>query len=252
MISQTQNITEKFKSESWKLFDEISPRYDFLNRLLSLGQDLKWRERLAWYLPSGENLKVLDVATGTADVLLEIAKADERVMRACGIDLAKNMLELGRKKVEQNGLTNIIELKPGDANQIPFPDQSFDVVTIAFGIRNMSQPQKVLLEMFRVLKDGGRILVLEFSLAQNFFIRALQLFYLRVLVPTIGFIFSGHFRAYKYLNQTIESFPYGPKFLSALKDCGFAELIEHPLMHGAATIYQGNRIKPAKECPWVC
>lgn len=252
MLTESQNNAEKIKTESWKLFDAISLRYDFLNRLLSLGQDLKWRRALTRYLPDGKGFKVLDVATGTADVLLEMVKIDHRIDSAYGIDMAQNMLTVGRQKIEQNNLSTRIELILGNANQIPFPDQTFDVVTIAFGIRNMSQPQKVLKEMFRVLKNGGRMLVLEFSLAQNSLVRAVQIFYLRVLVPSVGFLFSGHFRAYRYLNQTIETFPYSEEFLAMLNVCGLDELKAHPLMLGAATIYQGNKAKSVKECPWIC
>ena len=241
MLTDYQNNIEKMKGESWKLFDAISPRYDLLNRLLSLGQDLKWRRALARHLPAGENLHILDVATGTADVLLEMVRSEERIKTACGIDLAQNMMNEGRQKIVQQGLEARITLIPGDANQIPFPAQTFDVATIAFGIRNMKEPQKVLKEMYRVLKTGGRILVLEFSLAENPVIRFVQLIYLRIFVPLAGFLFSGHFRAYRYLNQTIENFPYGQGFLDMLKECGFGNSQAHPLMLGAATIYQGDR-----------
>lgn len=240
------------KGESWKMFDDISPRYDLLNRLLSLGQDLKWRRSLIRHLPAGESFHLLDVATGTADVLIELAQNDQRIASARGIDMSENMLNIGRRKVEQKDLSDKVELIQGDANHLPFSDNTFEVATIAFGIRNMADPKKVLSEMSRVLKNGGRVLVLEFSMAQSPALRFLQLFYLRIIVPAFGFLFTGHFRAYSYLNQTIEEFPYGQGFMDLLKECGFEHLSARPLMFGAATIYQGNKTKPLKECPWIC
>ena len=240
MATINHNI-EKIRGESWKMFDEISLRYDFLNRMLSWGQDLHWRRRMGTYLPTKNNLRVLDVATGTADVPLELMKANPRIISADGIDLAPKMLAQAQQKVAQKGLQNKIDLKPGDGHHLPYSAQSFDVVTIAFGIRNMEDPQKVLSEMFRVLKNEGRVLVLEFSLPQNPALRILHLFYLRALVPAIGFLFSGHYRAYRYLNQTIETFPFGDRFLELLEKTGFKELECHSLMFGAATIYQGDK-----------
>lgn len=228
------------KSDSWRMFDEISPRYDFLNRLLSFGLDVLWRKRLAAFLPRNEGQRVLDVATGTAEVLLALIE-DPRVQAGFGVDMAERMLDIGRAKAARLGLENRITLHRGDAGQLPFNDNTFDTVTIAFGIRNMEDHNQVLREMRRVLKTGGRALVLEFSLPENKILRALHLFYLRTVVPTIGGLISGHGKAYRYLNQTIETFPYGDDFCVLMEFCGFKDVKAHPLMGGIATIYTGEK-----------
>jgi len=224
------------------MFDKIAPRYDFLNHLLSFGLDILWRKQLAQYLPVKENQKVLDLATGTADVLLSLVKNNANVQSGCGVDLADNMMELGRKKITRLGLESRITLHHGDAHQIPFNEKMFDAVSIAFGIRNMDNSNLVLNEMHRVLNKGGRALILEFSLPQHSFIRAIHLFYLRNLVPLVGGLFSGNIKAYRYLNQTIESFPYGNDFCVLMENAQFQNVIAIPLFFGIATIYVGNKI----------
>jgi demethylmenaquinone methyltransferase / 2-methoxy-6-polyprenyl-1,4-benzoquinol methylase len=229
------------KSESWKMFNDISPKYDLLNRLLSFGLDLSWRQSLARQLPRRESLNVLDLATGTADVLITMCREIPELTSAYGIDRATNMLEIGKKKINRMNLHHIITLQEGDATDIPFPDQHFDACSISFGIRNVDNPSITLHEMFRVLKPGGIALILEFSLPQNMLIRAFHLFYLRFVVPCIGFLFSGNYRAYKYLNQTIEKFPYGKEFESLMIQNNFESVRATPLFFGAASIYQGKR-----------
>lgn len=229
------------KSESWKMFDAISPRYDFLNHLLSFGLDIRWRKELAHFLIDQENQTVLDLATGTADVLLALFKNNPQIQKGYGIDLADRMLTLGRAKIAQAGLTDRIHLQHGDANHIPFDNDSFEAVTIAFGIRNVEDYNRVLREMHRVLKKRGQALILEFSLPNHAVLRALHFFYLRTLVPVIGGIFSGHYLAYRYLNQTIETFPYGDDFCELMTISGFKNVKANPLMGGIATIYQGGK-----------
>ncbi len=228
------------KSDSWRMFDDISPRYDLLNRLLSFGLDVLWRERLAAFLPRNEGQRVLDVATGTADVLLALIK-DHRVQAGFGVDMAERMLDIGRAKAARLGFENRITLHRGDAGQLPFNDNTFDTVTIAFGIRNMDDHNQILREMRRVLKPGGRALVLEFSLPENKILRTLHVFYLRTVVPAIGGLISGHGKAYRYLNQTIEHFPCGAAFCAIMQDAGFQNVNAHPLMGGIATIYVGEK-----------
>jgi len=230
------------KSTSWQMFDAISPKYDLLNHLLSFGLDIHWRSQVAKYLPQRSALKVLDLATGTADVLLSLFKNKSDIQSACGLDLADKMMDIGRKKISQRGLDAQIKLQHGDAHQIPFDEESFDTATIAFGIRNMDNPKQVLREMHRVLNSSGRALILEFSLPQNPIIRGIHIFYLRVCVPLIGAIFSGHYSAYRYLNKTIETFPYGDDFCVLFKKAGFINVKAHPLLFGVATIYSGDKI----------
>lgn len=233
---------EELKNESWRLFNDISPRYDLLNQLLSFGLHRGWRKKIADELPRRNNLHILDLATGTADVLLSIFKSSNRVERAIGIDLADKMMDIGRAKIATANLSPKIILQHGDAMDIPFPDHSFDAVSISFGIRNTSDPLKVLDEMFRVLKPGGKGIVLEFSIPDNSVIRFLHLTYLRWAVPIIGGIFTGHYRAYKYLNQTIELFPYGKNFINLMTAAGFNNARGIPLLFGTATIYSGEKI----------
>ena len=229
------------KADSWQMFDDISPRYDFLNHLLSFGLDIRWRRQLAKYLPQQGEIKVLDLATGTADVLLSLVKNNSAVQSGCGLDLADKMMSIGRRKIAQRGLDSQITLQHGDAHQIPFDEETFDTTTIAFGIRNMDNPKQVLREMHRVLNINGRALILEFSLPQNPVIRGIHIFYLRFIVPLIGTIFSGHYSAYRYLNKTIETFPYGNDFCVLLKKAGFINVEARPLLFGIATIYLGDK-----------
>ena len=230
------------KSQIWKVFDDISTRYDLLNRLLSFGFDIGWRKKIKEFLPPKSQLKILDLATGTADVLINLCAGNPNIQEAFGIDLAEKMLEIGKKKIQKKGLTSKIHLQPGDCHQIPFAENTFDCTTIAFGIRNMENPSQVLKEMFRVLKKDGRALILEFSLPQNIFLRNIYLFYLRNAVPVVGGLLSGHFKAYRYLNQTVEDFPYGQAFCRLIKDEGFQNVRGHSLMAGVAAIYCGEKI----------
>lgn len=238
------------KSESWKMFNEISVRYDFLNRVLSFGMDMRWRRRMADFFGNQPNQIILDLATGTADVPLILLETNPKIDKAIGIDLAEKMLEQGRLKIAQKGLKQKIKLLEGDINHLPFSDNHFDCVTIAFGIRNVEKPQRVLAEMLRVLRGGGRALhrdgtgralILEFSFSSARPIRRLQLFYLRNVVPIVGFLLSGHYRAYRYLNQTIEKFPYGKDFCRIMEEVGFKRVVAQPLFLGTATIYQGDK-----------
>ena len=194
------------------------------------------------FLPDRKGQHILDLATGTADVLIKIFFTNPNVGSAYGIDLAEKMLEIGRKKIYIKNLEKQITLQAADANNIPFGDQQFDAVTMAFGIRNIEVPSKAIREMYRVLRRGGRTIILEFSLPENATLRNLHLFYLRHIVPNIGGFFSGHREAYAYLNKTIESFPYGMEFCRLLEDVGFQNIKAHPLMGGIATIYVGERI----------
>ncbi len=228
------------KSESWRMFDEISSRYDLLNRLLSFGLDLSWRRKISRFLGRKPGQRLLDLATGTADVLLTLAN-HPHIQKGVGVDLADQMLALGEAKIRKRRLGHRLSLQQGDIQRLPFSNESFDVATIAFGIRNVPDPQKVLKEMFRVLKKEGRALILEFSLPANRWVRFFHLFYLRNIVPAVGFIFSGRRAAYRYLNQTIEDFPFGEAFCRMMRETGFQQVKAHPLSFGVATIYQGDK-----------
>lgn len=222
------------------MFDRIAPRYDLLNRLLSGGNDIFWRNRLARNLPDGNNLDVLDLATGTADILLAMGNTG-RVGLGVGLDMAGEMLRLGQSKIAKRSGGTRMQLVQADATAIPCAEDSFDAVTIAFGIRNVVDVNGCLAEMRRVLRPGGTCLVLEFSLPSVKWLRRLHLFYLRHLLPRIGALVSGDPEAYRYLDETIEVFPYGEDFCKLMRQAGFNEIEATPLSFGAATLYKGRK-----------
>ncbi|MFC1733633.1 bifunctional demethylmenaquinone methyltransferase/2-methoxy-6-polyprenyl-1,4-benzoquinol methylase UbiE, partial [candidate division KSB1 bacterium] len=212
------------RTDVWKMFDRIAHKYDLLNRMLSLGRDTYWRKRAASFIDEQENLKVLDLATGTADIILSICEKCEKntaVHYAAGIDLSPNMLNIGRKKIDAKALENTAVLLPGDVMDIPFRRGSFHAVTIAFGIRNVLNVNQALQEMFRVLGNRGRVIILEFSLPTNYILKHLYLLYFRTILPKIGSILSGDSHAYRYLNRTVETFPFGKSFIELLTEAGF-------------------------------
>jgi demethylmenaquinone methyltransferase/2-methoxy-6-polyprenyl-1,4-benzoquinol methylase len=228
------------KKESYKIFNEIASTYDFLNHTLSFGIDIYWRNKLLKHLPKKESINALDLATGTGDVPLTLVK-DQRVKKITGIDLSKGMVDIGIKKVEKKGLDKRIFLMLGDGVNIPAADNTFDLTTISFGIRNFSDPQKSLFDIHRVLKNDGRLMIMEFSIPTNFIVRNVYFFYFRYLLPAIGNIVSKHKDAYTYLNKSVEDFPYGQEFLSMMEKAGFQNLQIHTLTFGIATLYIGDK-----------
>ena len=222
------------------MFDRIAHRYDLLNRILSGGNDILWRRRVRRGLPEGHNLEILDLATGTADILLSLHQSG-RVGHGVGLDMSDRMLKLGRSKIKVRNLEHQISLVRSDATAIPFASASFDAVTISFGIRNVTSVDACLQEMYRILRPGGVALILEFSLPKNPIMRALHMFYLRHFVPRIGALLSGDSYAYSYLDKTIETFPYGAAFGQLMEKVGFDEVSFAPLTFGVATLYRGVR-----------
>lgn len=230
------------KSTVWQTFDAIAPQYDKINRILSLGIDILWRKKVCSHLPVGNELKVLDLATGTGDLLGEIGKLP-RVAEVTGIDMAKEMLAIAEEKYGTAPTQAKLSFIHADASSLPFESESFDAASMAFGIRNIADPLQCLHEIFRVLKPKGRAIILEFSLPESWLIRRIYLFYFRHILPKIGGILSGNNKAYKYLNTSVESFPYGDDFLALMTTCGFSKVQAHPLTFGIATIYVGDRAK---------
>jgi len=233
----TQISTEQ---EISQMFNEISHAYDKNNHILSLGLDRRWRKKLALHLPEGENLSLLDLATGTCDQLLPLM-ATGKFESALGIDLAEGMLEFGKQKISSTPYKDQISLKVASALEIPTEPESFDCVTISFGIRNVGSLPECLKEIHRVLAPGGRALILEFSLPKNRLIRPFHLLYLRHILPFVGGLVSGKMGAYRYLNKTIESFPYGEAFLGKMQEAGFSKVQALPLTLGVATLYIGDK-----------
>lgn len=223
------------KKDVWKMFDIISPTYDKINRVLSLGMDQRWRKKLAKELPPKKNLKIIDLATGTGDQAAALLKSRASIHSITGIDLSLDMMEIGKKK----GLEKM-EFCKGDAENPPFPDATFDVATFSFGIRNVNSPLKSLQSIHHILKPKGRCLILEFSLPPKP-IRGVYLFYLRYILPQLGGLLSGKKEAYKYLNETIEEFPSGKDFCFLLKEAGFHKIRAIPMALGAVTLYIGDK-----------
>ncbi len=232
-------MTAPSRENVWKMFDKISGTYDLVNLVMTLGADRYWRKKMNTFLPAGNGLKLLDCATGTGDQILSFLKKKDKIGQVIGIDLATKMLEIGKKKLKDH--VRRVSFVEASGEAIPYVDESFDCVSISFGIRNMVDPLLCLKEIYRVLKKGGRLLILEGSLPENKNIRKFHLFYLRKILPKIGSLLSNNKEAYTYLNQTIETFPYGESFCTLLKEAGFTSCEAHPLTFGAVTIYVGGK-----------
>jgi demethylmenaquinone methyltransferase/2-methoxy-6-polyprenyl-1,4-benzoquinol methylase len=222
-----------------QIFDEIAPTYDRTNRILSGGIDLYWRGKMASLLPKIDKIKLLDCATGTGDQLLSLLKHSPRIHQAIGIDLAEEMLKIGREKLE--AYSHRASLKKASATEIPYLDDTFDCATMSFGIRNVDNVPLCLSEIRRVLCPGGRALILEFSLPKNKGIQNAYLLYLNKLLPMIGKLMSAHPEAYTYLARTIQAFPHGEAFCQLMRDAGFQSVKAHPLTFGIVTIYEGEK-----------
>jgi len=226
------------KEQVSRMFDGIAPYYDFLNRLLSLGIDTVWRKRAIDQLKGTEPKLLLDVATGTADVALEMARRlqPERII---GLDIAPQMLDVGREKVRNKGLEHIIELQVGDSENLPFENNTFDALTVAFGVRNFEHLEKGLQEMYRVLKPGGKLVVLEFSKPRIFPFKQLYDFYFRNILPAVGRFTSKDPRAYRYLYESVQAFPDREQFTDILSKTGYKSNQCIPLTLGICSIYTG-------------
>ena len=228
------------KEDSWKLFDQIAGTYDLLNGLISLGVDRFWRKQMAQKVVKGSQMKALDLATGTADVALRLAEL-ECIEQVQGVDLSQEMIALGNKKVEKHPLGAKVSLVIGDGVRLAYPDNTFDLVTLAFGIRNFSDPSLSLAHIHRVLRPQGQVLIMEFGLPKNSWIKRAYLFYFRKILPLVGRLISKHPFAYSYLNRTVESFPYGREFVQLLESVGFKDIVAYPLLGGISYIYSGRK-----------
>lgn len=234
------SVLQVRKKESYKIFDEIAKTYDFLNHFLSLGIDIYWRKKFIKDLPNIQNIKALDLATGTGDVPLVLIK-DSKVDTVKGVDLSKEMMAIGKVKVANKGLSDKIDFQVGDGVSIPCNDTSFDLVTISFGIRNFSDPSKSLRDIMRVLKPGGRCMIMELSIPKSQIIKFIYITYFRKVLPFLGNLLSRHKDAYSYLNQTVEDFPYGQEFEDLMIDAGFKNTRRQTLTFGIATLYIGDK-----------
>jgi len=229
----------KKKEQVAQMFNDISGKYDFFNHSLSAGIDVIWRKKAISQLKKLQPKFILDVATGTADVALMTYKI-LRPEKIIGIDISEGMLSFGRKKIEDANLSNKIELRLGDSEKILFENNSFDAITVAFGVRNFENLQQGLNEMFRVLKPGGKAVILEFSKPVGGF-KLLYNFYMKFLAPTFVQLFSKNKKAYQYLNDSVQAFPEGQTFLNVMNEAGFTQTHLKPLSLGICTIYCGSK-----------
>jgi len=229
------------ESSIGRMFDRIAPTYDLLNHLLSLGRDSSWRRRVAGQLGGNGPIEVIDLATGTGDLLICLLRQHKNIVRAVGLDISEKMLGVCREKLHRRDLAERAELLCADASAMPFSDGVFDAATMAFGIRNTNDAAATLKEIHRILKPGGVVLILEFSLPRHRVMRWSYLQYLRLAVPFIGALVSRDRRAYRYLNQSIESFCQREALSSVMRQAGFAGISVIPLSLGVASIYRGVR-----------
>ncbi len=227
------------KKQVEQMFDNISGNYDGLNRVISFGTDVKWRKKVVAMVKATNPDSVLDIATGTGDLAIQMVPT--RASRIVGLDLSEGMLSVGRKKIAARDLQEKIEMVQGDSEELPFEENSFDAITVAFGVRNFEDLEKGLSEIYRVLKPGGIFVVLETSVPTKAPYKQGYRMYSNFLLPLIGKIFSKDQEAYSYLSKSAAAFPYGTAFNNILKKIGFISVEDKPQTFGVATIYTASK-----------
>ena len=237
-------IPQNYKGSSKRervedMFDRIAPKYDLLNKVLSVGIDKGWRKKMVAELKPLKPQLMLDIATGTADVA--IACMNLQPTHITGVDISALMLAEGQKKIEELGFAKQITLQQADSESLPFADNSFDAITVAFGVRNFQNLDKGLSEMLRVLKPNGKVVILEFSQPEKFPIKQLYNFYSKYILPTIGQLVSKERAAYEYLPESVAAFPYGQEFVKIMNHNNFVNAKCVPLTFGIASIYVGSK-----------
>ena len=235
-----KDSAESKKKQVENMFDKIAFRYDFLNRFLSAGIDVRWRKKAITHLKNLQPENILDVATGTGDFAITSYKL-LKPGKITGIDISDGMLELGRKKIKKLGLEGRIQLLNGDSEAILFDDNSFDAVTVAFGVRNFENLEKGLSEIYRVLKPGGKLVVLEFSRPRLPVVKNLYRFYMKFVTTNIGKLISKNNDAYKYLNDSVQQFPERDSFTHILNKLNYRDSFYKTLSLGICTIYCGEK-----------
>lgn len=235
IVTPYKNQTSSKKEQVAAMFDTIAPKYDFLNQLLSLGIHKGWRRKAISLLQEQKPKTILDIATGTADFAIEAMKLNPT--KVIGVDISEGMLKLGLEKINQLGLQNKIELKTGDSESLPFSDNSFDAITVGFGVRNFENLEKGMTDIYRVLNPDGMLVILEFSKPLHFPVKQVYNFYFRYITPFIGKLFSKDSSAYTYLPESVNAFPSGEDFLNILRKTGFKETKAISVTFGIASIY---------------
>lgn len=237
VVKPYNNSDKTKKEEVAEMFDNISSRYDFLNHFLSLGIDKLWRKKAIKLLKPLQPKRIIDLATGTGDFAIAALKLNPD--KIIGVDISDGMLEKGRLKMKKKGVENIIDMINGDSEDLPFDDNYFDALTAGFGVRNYENLEKGLSEMLRVIRPGGKAVILEFSKPKKFPIKQLFNFYSKRIIPVLGKTISKDSSAYAYLPESVEAFPEGKGFLEILEKVGYKEVEAQPVSGGIATIYIG-------------
>jgi demethylmenaquinone methyltransferase/2-methoxy-6-polyprenyl-1,4-benzoquinol methylase len=238
-VTPYKSSNERKKEQVTKMFDTISKEYDSLNRVISFGIDIKWRNKVVEIVGKNNPETILDIATGTGDLAISLTKTS--ATKIIGLDISEGMLSVGRKKIEKLNLNNKIEMVLADSEEIPFEDASFDAITVAFGVRNFENLEKGLSEIYRVLKTGGIFVVLETSIPTKTPYKQGYKFYSTKILPSIGRIFSKDKVAYKYLSDSAAAFPYGESFNNILRKTGFIAIENKPQTFGVASIYLAKK-----------
>ncbi len=239
-VTPYKNTEATKKEQVAAMFNNISKTYDFLNHFLSAGIDIIWRKRAIKELLKDNPKQILDVATGTGDFAFEalmILKPDKII----GVDISKGMLDIAQQKIDKRNLNRQFEVKLGDSEKLLFDDNSFDAITVAFGVRNFENLEKGLTDMLRVLKPGGKAVILEFSQPRAFPIKQLYSFYFRYITPAIGKMFSKDSSAYTYLPESVAAFPAGENFIALMHKVGYQNNKHLPLTFGICSIYTGTK-----------
>lgn len=231
------NLNKKEQVE--QMFDKISGNYDGLNRVISFGIDVKWRKKVIKLVEATNPVSVLDIATGTGDLAISLAKTG--ASEIIGLDISEGMLAVGRKKIAAENLSEKIKMVKADSEALPYEDNSFDAITVAFGVRNFENLEKGLAEIFRVLKPKGIFVVLETSVPTSFPYKQGYKFYSNKLLPVIGKLFSKDKVAYSYLSESAAAFPFGEQFNNILRKIGFINVEDKPQTFGVATIYTASK-----------
>ncbi len=227
------------KEQVTQMFDTISKNYDGLNRVISFGIDIKWRKRVVAVLKIRKPNTILDIATGTGDLAINMIETGAK--KIVGLDISPGMLEVGKTKVEERKLDSIIEMVVGDSENLPFEENSFDAVTVAFGVRNFETLEKGLAEIYRVLKPKGTFVVLETSVPTKFPFKQGYRFHCNYILPLVGRLFSQDRSAYTYLSESAAVFPHGENFNNILRKIGFIEIENKPQTFGVASIYVATK-----------
>lgn len=239
MVVPYKDQSKGKKEQVADMFDSISPKYDFLNHLLSGGIDIIWRKKAIRLLKNKGIKTVLDIATGTGDFAIETLKIQPD--KIIGVDISEGMLSFGKEKIKKLGLENKITLQVGDSENLPFEDKSFDAITVSFGVRNYENLEKGLTDMLRVLKPGGYCLILEFSNPKKFPMKQLYAFYSKYMLPILGKLISKDPAAYSYLPESVQAFPDGKDFLEIYQKVGYSKTEWIPMTGGICSIYLGRK-----------